>query len=159
MLTQEECDFVVAKHHGTMVEALQIRCLPSEDQAAWAEMPITPHVKQYFGAVHGGAYCALAETLAGVGSLHLTGFNPLGLVCGTHLEAIHVALSPQEGKVVARATPLHTGRSTHVWNVDISDEEGKLLSTVRVTNRVLWQKDPSAPATAPQPSAPKTDEP
>lgn len=140
MLTEKECKLVAEQQRGTMVEALKIRCLPSLDDAVWAEMPITDQVRQYFGCVHGGAYAALAETVAGVASLHLTGFNPDGRVCGTHLEAIHVALSPREGKVVARATMLHAGHSTHVWNVDIEDEDGKLLSTVRVTNRVLWGK-------------------
>lgn len=140
MLTEEECKLIAEQQRGTMVEAMQIRCLPTDDDAVWAEMPITDQVRQYFGCVHGGAYAALAETLAGVASLHLTGFDPDGRVCGTHLEAIHVALSPHEGKVIARATLLHAGRSTHVWNVDIEDECGTLLSTERVTNRILWNK-------------------
>jgi len=141
MLTKEECEQVNAQMRGTMVEAMQIRCLPTDDDVALCEMPITDAVRQYFGILHGGAYLALAETIAGVGSLHLTGFDPKGKVCGTHVEGIHLAMSPTEGKVYGRATLLHAGRSTHVWNVDVVDETGKVLSTERVTNRVLWERN------------------
>ncbi|MBQ5351109.1 MAG: hypothetical protein IIU38_02835, partial [Bacteroidaceae bacterium] len=52
----------------------------------------------------------------------------------------HIAMSATEGKVYARATCLHAGRTSHVWNVDIVGEDGKLISTERVTNYILPKK-------------------
>ena len=138
MLTQKECDLVHAQMHGTMVEAMQLRFIPSDDDFARCEMPITDTVRQYFGVVHGGAYLSLAETLAGVGSLHVTHFDPDVRICGTEVSGTHIAMSDTQGTVYGQARLLHAGRSTHVWNVDILGEDGRLLSTVRVTNRILY---------------------
>lgn len=140
MLTEQECQLLSEQMRGTMVEAMGVRFIASDDDIARCEMPITPTVRQYFGVLHGGASLALAETIAGVGSLHLLGFDPKTKICGTHVEGVHVAMSPTEGKVFGEATLLHAGRSTHVWNVDIRDAAGTLLSTERVTNRVLREK-------------------
>lgn len=137
MLTEDDCTLLREQMHGTMVEAMGIEFLPSDDDIARCRMPITPTVRQYFGVLHGGASLALAETIAGVGSLHLVGFDPQQRVCGTHVEGVHLAMSPTEGYVTADASLLHAGRSTHVWNVDVRDPDGRLLSTERVTNRIL----------------------
>jgi len=141
MLTQAECDLIEQQMQRTMVAAMGIRPLASDDDVARCEMPITDATRQYFGILHGGAYLALAETIAGMGSLHVIGFDPAAKVCGTHVEGIHMAMSPTEGKVFGLATLLHAGRSTHVWNVDVVDEAGRVLSTERVTNRILWDKN------------------
>ena len=139
MLSQEECDILNAKMHGTMVEALGIKFLPSDDDVALAEMPITDAARQYFGILHGGASLTLAETVAGAGSVHLTGLDEHSLVCGTEVSGTHLAMSATEGKVYGRARLLHAGKSTHVWNVDIVGEDGTLISAERVTNRILFK--------------------
>ena len=108
-----------------MIEALGIRFLPSDDDVALAEMPICAATKQYFGILHGGASLALAETVAGAGSLHITGGRYK--VCGVQVTGNHVGMSACEGKVYGRATIVHAGKSTHVWNVDIVGEDGKLI--------------------------------
>ena len=141
MLTQEECDLMHGSMHGTMVENMQLHFLPSDDDAARVEMPITDRVRQYRGVVHGGAYLALAETVAGAGSLHVIGFNRRASVIGTEVSGTHLAMSPTEGKVFGAARLLHAGKSTHVWEVRISDTDGTLLSVERVTNRILWPKE------------------
>lgn len=135
MFTKEECDMMNLHEADTMMEALGIRFLPSDDEVALAEMPITGATRQYFGVLHGGASLALAETLAGAGSLHLLGHG--ARICGLQVNGSHVGMSPTQGKVYGRATLIHGGRTTHLWNVDVVDEEGRLLSTVRVTNFVL----------------------
>ena len=140
MLTQQECDLIHSRMHGTMVEAMQVRFLPSDDDVALCEMPITPTVRQYFGVLHGGASLALAETIAGAGSLHLIRFDPQALICGTEVSGTHLQMSATEGKVYGKARLLHAGHSTHVWLVDIVGEDGVLISSERVTNRILWQK-------------------
>ena len=138
MLTQQECDLMHHSMHGTMVENMQLHFLPSDDDAARVEMPITDCVRQYRGVVHGGAYLALAETLAGAGSLHVIGFDMTASVIGTEVSGTHLAMSPTEGKIYGAARLLHAGHSTHVWEVRITDKDGTLLSVERVTNRILW---------------------
>ena len=141
MLTQEECDLMHRSMYGTMVENMQLHFLPSDDDAARVEMPITDRVRQYRGVVHGGAYLALAETVAGAGSLHVIGFDMKASVIGTEVSGTHLAMSPTEGKVYGAARLLHAGKSTHVWEVRITDADGTLLSVERVTNRILWPKE------------------
>lgn len=137
MLTQEECDKLNAGFGGTMNKTLGIRFLPSDDEAVWAEMPICDATRQYFGILHGGASLALAETLAGCGSLHLINYDDSLKVCGVQVSGNHVGMSAKEGKVIGKATLVHGGKKTHVWNVDIFGEDGHLISTERVTNMIL----------------------
>lgn len=123
--------------HGTMVEALGIKFLPSDDEYALAEMPINSTTRQYFGILHGGASLTLAETVAGAGSVHLTELDENALVCGTEVSGTHIAMSATDGKVFGKARLLHAGHSTHVWNVEIVGEDGTVISVERVTNRIL----------------------
>lgn len=137
MLTKQECDILNSKMHGTMVEALGIKFLPTDDDMAWAEMPINNTTRQYFGILHGGASLTLAETVAGAGSVHLTKLDENALVCGTEVSGTHLTMSPTDGKVYGKARLLHAGHSTHVWNVEIVSEDGNVISVERVTNRIL----------------------
>ncbi len=140
MLTQQECDFLHSRMQGTIIEALGIRFVPTDDKYAVAEMPISPSTRQYLGILHGGASLTLAETIAGVGSLHLTNYDESLAVCGTEVNASHVAMSATEGKVYGKARLVHAGKSTHVWNVDIVGEDGTVISAERVTNRIIQRK-------------------
>lgn len=140
MLTQQECDFLHSRMQGTIIEALGIRFVPTDDDCAVAEMPISPSTRQYLGILHGGASLTLAETIAGVGSLHLTHYDEAFAVCGTEVNASHVAMSATEGKVFGKARLVHAGKSTHVWNVDIVGEDGTVISAERVTNRIIRRK-------------------
>ncbi len=137
MLTQEECDFLHTRMKGTLIEALGMRFIPTNDEYAVAEMPISPSTRQYLGILHGGASLSLAETIAGVGSLHLTHFDPDYAVCGTEINASHVAMSATEGKVYGKAKLVYAGKSTHVWTVDIVGEDGTIISAERVSNRII----------------------
>lgn len=137
MLTQEECDFLHSRMRGTLIETLGIRFIPTEDEYAVAVMPISPATRQYLGVLHGGASLSLAETIAGVGSLHVNHYDEEYAVCGTEVNASHVAMSATEGVVYGRAKLVHAGKSTHVWNVDIVGEDGRVISAERVTNRII----------------------
>ena len=134
-MTQEFCDKPNSRLDGTLNHTLGIVFLPSEGNTVKAEMPINEHTRQYFGILHGGAALAMAETLAGAGSLSVVGLD--AKICGLQVTGNHVGMSPHEGKVIGIATPIHLGRSTHIWNVDVMSEEGKLISTERVTNMIL----------------------
>ena len=137
MLTKEECAILNGKMHGTMVEAMGIKFIPSDDEYAMAEMPITDAVRQYFGILHGGASLTLAETVAGAGSVHLTGLDEGCYVCGTEVSGTHIARSAKEGMVYGKARLVYAGKSTHVWSVEIVGEDGIVISVERVTNRIL----------------------
>ncbi len=137
MLTEKECAVLNSRMEGTMIETLGIRFIPTDDDVALAEMPICDATRQYFGILHGGASLALAETIAGAASLHVCGFDESKKVCGVQVSGNHVAMSQMSGKVYGRATAVSIGKSTHVWNVDVVDEAGTLISTERVTNRIL----------------------
>lgn len=123
--------------NGTMIETLGIRFIPTDDEFAVAEMPICASTKQYIGILHGGASLTLAETIAGVGSLHLIGYDENYAVCGTEVSGSHVAMSATEGVVRGKAKLVHAGKSTHVWTVDVVGEDGRVISVERVTNRII----------------------
>ena len=137
MFTKEECEMLNERLKGTMCEAMGIKFLPSDDNVALAEMPICEATRQYFGILHGGASLALAESVAGAGSLHLTGYDETKKICGTQVSGNHIAMSDTSGKVYGKGTVIHCGRSTHIWNIDIVGEDGTLISTERVENRIL----------------------
>lgn len=135
MLTKQECELMNAFSKGTMMETLGMTFVPTDDEFAVVEMPISSTNIQHTGIVHGGAYLTMAETAAGAGSLHVAG--PLAQVCGIEVSGNHIQMSQLSGTIIARASVIHAGRTIHVWNVDILDEQQNLLSTARVVNKIL----------------------
>ena len=103
------------------------------------EVPVTPHLAQPYGLVHGGVYCSIVETLASVGAAMFAypkGQTTVGLENTTSfLRAV------RSGKLVGTARPLHRGRATQVWEVEIRGDDGKLAATGRVRMLCL---DPGA---------------
>jgi 1,4-dihydroxy-2-naphthoyl-CoA hydrolase len=91
------------------------------------------------GILHGGANLAMAETLAGLGSMLLVDLQEYD-VLGSHVTGNHTGILTQ-GKAIAVAKIIHQGNKTHVWNVDVKTEEGRLISTIRVTNMIVKRND------------------
>lgn len=87
------------------------------------------------GILHGGANLALAETLAGLGSMLMVDLKEYD-VLGTQVSGNHTGVLIK-GKALAEAKIIHLGNKTHIWNVDVKNEEGRLISTVRVTNMIV----------------------
>ncbi|MFM9986937.1 MAG: hotdog fold thioesterase [Flavobacteriales bacterium] len=96
-----------------------------------ATMPVDHRTHQPFGLLHGGASAALAETLGSFGS-HMMVSETGGIAVGIELNINHVG-SKRQGIVTGKARIIHAGKSTHVWGIEIVDEEGKLLATSRLT--------------------------
>ena len=96
-----------------------------------ASVPVRPELLQPFGLVHGGVFAAIAETLASIGTfvgVHDQGMQAMGLSNSTSF------LRPiLEGTIHAEARPLHRGRTTWLWDVDITDDAGRLCATTRMT--------------------------
>ncbi len=112
---------------------MQFLSTPDEDSCI-AKMVVNESNCQPYGYLSGGASLALAETLAGVGSAALCPDNVcVGInVSGHHVKAVKVG-----DTVTAKATIVQNGRALHVWNVELTDTQGDLVSTVVVTNYVV----------------------
>jgi 1,4-dihydroxy-2-naphthoyl-CoA hydrolase len=100
-----------------------------------ATMPVDDRTRQPFGLLHGGASIALAETVASFGAvMHIDRdrFAAVGLeINGNHLRA------KTEGVVRATGTPIHLGRSTQVWSIEIADEQDRLVCVSRCTMAIV----------------------
>ena len=108
-----------------------------EDDTCMARMKVDERNRQPFGFLSGGASLALAENVAGVGSSALCP----GCACvGIEVSGSHVKAVAEGDTVTAYARMLHKGKTLHVWNVDIKDTSGDLISNVRVTNYIIRQK-------------------
>ena len=91
--------------------------------------PVTPDLHQPFGLVHGGVYATLAETAASVGGS--LWFGDQGKVVGVsnHTDFLRAV---RRGELRAEATPLSRGRTTQLWQVEIADEQGRLIAHAKV---------------------------
>ncbi len=120
---------------NTLVGNLGILYTHVSEGRVEATMPVNERTRQPFGVLHGGATLALAETVAGMGSLLIC--KPDEAVVGMQVSGNHISSALEGDTVRAVATVLHHGRSTHVWNVDIFTSTAKLVSTVRVVNSIF----------------------
>lgn len=116
---------------GCMVTHVGIVFTKIGDDFLEARMPIDHRTLQPYGIMHGGSSCVLAETIgstAGLFCLDATKFYCVGLAIETH----HLR-SATSGWVTGHATPIHLGKTTQLWNIDIFDEQRLLVSTTRLS--------------------------
>lgn len=98
------------------------------------KLKITPVHQQPQGFVHGGVYLSIAETIAGAGSLLLV-FEEGKVALGNSVNSQHLA-AVKEGELTCRGTLRYKGIFKHIWDVEITDDSGKLISVSRVTNSI-----------------------
>ena len=122
----------------SLISALGIRFTSLQPARVEAVMPVDQRTCQPFGILHGGASLALAETMAGAGSLLLLDTDEMAV--GVEVTGNHLASVPLGNEVHAVATLIHRGRSTHLWNVDIYRNDDQLAATVRVLNAIRTKK-------------------
>ncbi len=121
---------------GTLMESLGIEYLQVGEGRVKARMPVDRRtIQPAANILHGGASLALAETVGSLGSMLITDMGRFD-VRGAALSANHVRPAT-DGWVYADATLVHRGRNTHIWNIDITNEEGDLVSTARLTNFII----------------------
>jgi 1,4-dihydroxy-2-naphthoyl-CoA hydrolase len=118
----------------TMMEALGIRFTRMGEDFIEAEMPVDHRTHQVHGLLHGGASAVLAETLGSVGAM-LT-LDSGSRCVGIEINANHLR-SVTSGKVVGVARPLHTGRTTQVWEIRVATPDGKPVCVSRLTLAVV----------------------
>lgn len=120
---------------GTLMETLDITYIDVGENFLLARMPVTPRVHQPDGVLHGGASVALAESVGSAASyIFLDGQK--FFVRGIEIAANHVR-SIKEGFVYAKASILHKGRTTQLWEIKITDEEDRLISNCKLTTIAL----------------------
>ena len=121
-----------------MAEFLELKFVEIGNDFLKMSMPVNSKTRQPYGFLHGGASCALAETVGSVSSslvIDTAQFYCVGLeINANHLRSV------TEGLVTAIAKPLHLGKSTHVWDIKISDEKEKLFCVSRLTVAILKLK-------------------
>ena len=122
----------------TMGEYLGMEWVEIGDDFLKMKMPVGKRTIQPYGLLHGGASCALAETVGSVAS-HLVIDAEKFMCVGLEINANHVR-SVRSGFVTATCLPLHLGSSTHVWDIRIQDEEGQLVCVSRLTVAILVKR-------------------
>ena len=130
-----ELDVMMEASKGTLSEHLGIKLVEISKERVVGTMPVEKRVHQPFGLLHGGASVALAETLASLGAWMTVYESGRGAV-GLEINANHVR-GKREGLVTGTAVPLHLGRSTHVWEIRLTDEAGKLVCISRCTMAIV----------------------
>jgi 1,4-dihydroxy-2-naphthoyl-CoA hydrolase len=101
-------------------------------------MPVDNRTKQPYGLLHGGASCALAETVGSIAS-SLVIDTSKQICVGLEINANHLR-AVRDGVVIATATRLHIGSSTHVWDIKLHDQNEKLVCVSRLTVAILAKK-------------------
>lgn len=127
-----------AYNANTLMETLAMEFIDVGDDFLIVKMPVNSKVYQPYGILHGGATAALAET-AGSSASALFVDTKEKIVKGIELSINHVK-SKKEGFVFAKAKAIHKGRTTHLWEVRITDENDALISICKITNIVLDKK-------------------
>jgi len=117
---------------------LGIQYTYASDERVEATMPVDYRTRQPFGILHGGATLALAETVAGLGSMIICESDEI--VVGMQVSGNHISSAHEGDTVRAVATIVHKGRSSHVWNVDVFTSTNKLVSSIRVVNSVIKKR-------------------
>ncbi len=119
---------------GTFMDHLNIEFTGYSETRVEAVMTITPDLYQPVGVVHGGALISLAESVGGAGSFLLVDPEKFD-VFGSVVNSQHISPA-RKGRLHATATIVVKADFKHVWDVEIKDDQGKLISISRVTNSV-----------------------
>ncbi len=103
-----------------------------------AKMKVDNRNRQPFGYLSGGATLAMAETLAGAGSYCIC---PEALACvGQNVHGNHIHPAKEGETVTATAHIIHKGKSSHIWQVDVRNDDGQLISSISVTNYIFYRQ-------------------
>lgn len=123
---------------NTLMQTLEIKYIDAGEDFLTAQMPVNVKVHQPMGLLHGGASVALAESVGSAASFMF--INPMEQeVRGIEISANHLR-SKREGLVFATARIIHQGRSLHLWEIKIVDEDNQLISLCKLTNMILPRK-------------------
>lgn len=128
----EQCQ---AFSKNTLMQTLDIEFIDAGPDFLTAKMPVNARVHQPLGLLHGGATVALAESVGSSASFMLINTQEEE-ARGIEISANHLR-SKRDGTVFATARILHKGRTLHLWEIRITDEEDRLISICKITNMIL----------------------
>lgn len=131
-------DLLNERARHALMGNLGIQYTYASDERVEATMPVDYRTRQPFGILHGGATLALAETVAGLGSMIIC--EPDEIVVGMQVSGNHISSAHEGDTVRAVGTIPHKGRSSHIWNVDVFTSTNKLVSSIRVVNSVIKKR-------------------
>lgn len=123
-------------HADSLVKHLGIEFTEAGEGYLLARMPVDSRTHQPFGILHGGASVVLAESLGSVASFLLLDDPTKQRAVGLEINANHLR-SVRDGWVYGRCTPIHIGRTTHVWDIRITNEANKLVCVSRLTIAII----------------------
>jgi len=123
---------------NTLMETLAINYIDVGEDFLVAKMPVNSTVHQPYGILHGGATAALAESVGSAASSYFIDHEKF-IVKGIELSANHLK-SVKEGFIIATAKIIHRGRTTHLWEIRIVNENNELVSLCKLTNIILEKK-------------------
>ena len=136
--THQTLEALNEQYQVNMLKHLDIELIKIHPEYLCGRMPVNEKTKQPSGILHGGASAVFAETLGNIGAnlcVDLKNNYCVGLsIYTSHLKSISA------GYLIGKARFTHLGRSTQVWEIDISNENGQLISTSRLTVAVLKRK-------------------
>lgn len=138
MPTDLETTYKLPDLSDSMGAHLGIKFQTVQEGYVKATMPVDARTCQPFGILNGGASLALAEIVAGHGSVPLC--SPDQMPCGIQVSANHVRMVRTGSYVEATGRLIHRGRTSHIWNVDITDPEGRLVSTAHIVNQIVKKR-------------------
>jgi uncharacterized protein (TIGR00369 family) len=124
---------------STMSAHLGIEFTEIGDDYLIGKMPVDDRTMQPFGIMHGGASCVLAETLGSIAGCHCVDKDK-EICVGLTINTNHIRMV-REGFVYGSAKPVHLGGKTQIWEIAVTDDEGKLVSVTRLTLIVLARPD------------------
>lgn len=123
---------------NTLGEFLEMDFVEIGEDYLVMKMPVIAKTKQPMGLLHGGATAALAETIGSI-CAHMSVDQNTESIVGLELNINHIR-PMKEGWVYATCKPFHIGRTTHVWNIEVQDQEQKLVSISRLTTLVIKKR-------------------
>ena len=128
---------LVRIHVDTAVDHLGMEFLEVGDDFIRARIPVDKRTRQPYGLLHGGVSVVLAETLGSCGAAYASpeGWRAVGL----DINANHIK-SATSGWVTGITRPVHVGRTTQVWHIDMHNDAGELTCVSRITMAVLAEK-------------------
>jgi 1,4-dihydroxy-2-naphthoyl-CoA hydrolase len=122
--------------HDTMVSFLEIEFTEIGNDYIIAKMPVSHKTVQLMRILHGGASVVLAETLGSVASTLLIEDLTLQQPVGLEINANHIRSAHEGSFVVGKVNPIHIGRTTHIWNIEIRNSDDKIVCVSRLTMAV-----------------------
>ncbi len=122
---------------GSMSDHVGIEFVESGDDFLTAKMPVDQRTVQPFRILHGGASVVLAETLGSIASVLCLADMSKQQAVGVEINANHLSSAREGAYVYGTVRPIRVGRTIHVWNIEIKNEQGKLVCVSRLTVAIV----------------------